>query len=187
MKNSVLYFLQEKEMEFYDNPKVVQKVADNSDPIHGVEDHMYSNSDIQSFYSRGNGFITDNHSDYYEAIKAVKDLTDKHLFLRDMTWKVDISNGNKIVFTFIVTKIDSDETTDFFLDGVQQHLTLNLIRKLGEIYDFDSKILSDEENHKILKLTLTRNDNIKNRIELVQVSNSNIELMNPKGASVSRI
>jgi len=185
MNKNILEYLTEKEMEFYDNPKVVQKVPDASDPIHGAEDHMYSNSDMQSFYSRGNGFVTDNHSEYYEAIKAIKDLTDKHLFLRNMTWRVDLLE-KEIIFTFVVTKMDSEDTNDFFLQGIQQHLILNLIRRLGDIYDIDSKISVDEENHKILKLILMRNNNIRKRTELVQISSPNINL-NQKDSSITRI
>lgn len=184
MKNSILLYLQEKEMEFYNNPKVVQKVPDNSDPIHGAEDHMYSNSDMQSFYSRGNGFVTDNHLEYYEVIKTVKDLTDKHLFLRNMTWKVDLSKGNRIFFTFVVDNIESEEALDFFLYGVQQHLILNIIKKMGEIYDIDSEITTNDKNQKILKLILIKNKSVRKNIELVQIGNKNI---NQPDSSISKI
>ena len=186
MSKTFYQYLEEKAMEFYDNPKVVQKVTDTSDKTRGAEDYTYSNSDMQSFYSRGNGFVTDDRSEYYEAIKAIKDLTDKHLFLRNMVWKVD-NDGRKIVFSFVVTKLESDEATDFFLHGVQQHLILNLTKKLGNIYDMDSKFSKDNEDNKILKIILTRNENTRKRLELVQAGNPNADIMNPRASSVSRI
>jgi len=173
-------------MEFYNNPKVVQKVSDTSDKPHGAEDYTYSNSDMQSFYSRGNGFVTDDHAEFYEAIKAVKDLTDKHLFLRNMTWKVGMKD-DKIIFTFTVTNLESEEETDFFLHGVQQHLVLNLIRRLGNIYEIDSKFIKDEEDHQILKIIMKRNDEVKKRMELAKASNPNIELMNSRDSSITKI
>jgi len=186
MTKNFYQYLSEKEMEFYNTPKVFQKVSDTSDKPHGAEDYTYSNSDMQSFYSRGNGFVTDDHAEFYEAIKAVKDLTDKHLFLRNMVWKVD-SDGKKIIFSFIVKKQDSDEATDFFLHGVQQHLILNLIKKFGNIYDFDSKFTKDDDENQILKLILTRNANIRKRADLVQANSPNTEIMNPKSSSISKI
>lgn len=186
MSKNFYQYLDEKAMEFYDNPKVAQKIPDNSDKPHGAEDYTYSNSDIQSFYSRGNGFVTNDHSEYYEAIKAIKDLTDKHLFLRNMVWKVD-NDGRKIIFSFVVKKIDSDEATDFFLHGVQQHLILNIVKKLGNIYDLDSNFSKDDDDNQILKLILTRNENIRKRADLVQANSPNTEIMNPKSSSISKI
>ena len=186
MSKTFYQYLEEKAMEFYDNPKVIQKTPDTSDKPHGAEDYTYSNSDMQSFYSRGNGFVADDNSEFYEAIKAVKDLTDKHLFLRNLTWKVEKSSG-KIIFSFTVTNLDSEESTNFFLHGVQQHLSLNLIRKFGSIYDIDTKFMKDEENNMILKLILKRNENERKRAELVQAGNPNIEIMNPRASSIAKI
>ena len=186
MSKKFYQYLDEKAMEFYNNPKVVQKVSDTSDKPHGAEDYTYSNSDMQSFYSRGNGFVTDDNTEYYEAIKAVKDLTDKHLFLRNMTWKVGMKD-DKIIFTFTVTNLESEEETDFFLHGVQQHLVLNLTKRLGNIYDVNSEFIKDKENQHILKLILTKNQTTKKRVELVQVNNPNVEIMNPRDSSISKI
>jgi len=186
MSKNFYQYLDEKALEFYDNPKVAQKVPDTSDKPHGAEDYTYSNSDIQSFYSRGNGFVTDDHAEYYEAVKAIKDLTDKHLFLRNMVWKVN-NDGRNIIFSFVVTNLESDEETNFFLKGVQQHLVLNLTKRLGNIYDVNSEFIKDKENHHILKLILTKNQTTKKRVELVQVNNPNVEIMNPRDSSISKM
>lgn len=169
-------------LEFMDNdfPSEeinVEKIPNNSDPTLNSDEFLYSNSDSMSFYARGNGFnITDN-LDLYEIIKLVKDLTDKHLYFRDMSWNVDVVR-RKAIFNFILGKEVTDESDEFFLKGVQQYVTTQMIKKFGNLYMIDAKFLNNNEGQKTMKLTIERDKNEEEQ-EIKQ-----LYWKNPNGASL---
>jgi hypothetical protein len=132
----------------------VEKIPDNSDPIGDVDDFK-PNSEMQKFYARGSGLdITDNQ-DLYEVVKMVKDMTDKHLYARDMTWKVDIAN-RKATFSFISGENEDDVVNEFFLQGVQQYIITEILRKFGPLYKIDSDFLKNKDGRNVMKLVVQK-------------------------------
>jgi len=199
---NILQYLKEKQAEFYpeepedsiekpiedyglefmdnDYPSEeidVEEIPNNSDPTLNSDEFLYSNSDSMSFYARGNGFDIADNQDLYEIIKLVKDLTDKHLYFRDMFWKVDVAR-RKAVFNFILGKEVTDESDEFFLKGVQQYVTTQMIKKFGNLYMIDAKFLNNSEGQKIMKLTIERDKNEEEQ-EIKQLF-----WKNPNGASL---
>jgi len=183
--NKVKQYLQEKEMEFYDQPQVDQKLPDNSDKPHNADDFMYSNSDMQSFYARGNGFVVNDHQPFYEVIKAIKDLTDRHFFLRDMTWKVNFLS-NKATVDFSVGQEESPEADEFFFNGIQQYLMLSLFKKFGNEYKFDTKFFKNIEDRNVMRVTIEVPQD-QGKPLLFYGNEPNPETIIPKDSSITKM
>ena len=129
---------------------------------------MYSNTDNQTFYARGNGADIPDNQDFYEVVKLVKDMTDRHLYMRDMTWKVDIAR-RKAVFTFTVGETEEDiEVNDFFLQGIQQHLLSSMWKQFGAFYKIDTKFVKDNDGRNIMRLEVKK-DKDEERKELKKI------------------
>jgi len=135
----------------------VEETPDNSDPVLDADEFMYSNSDPLSYYSRGNGINLADNSDLYEVIKLVKDVTDKHLYMRDMTWKVNIANRSAN-FIFRLGDEDDTDTNGFFLQGVQQYIVSELWKRYGPFYDVNAEFLKNDNGADIMNLTVKRKD-----------------------------
>jgi hypothetical protein len=118
-----------------------------------TDDFMYSNSEPISYYARGNGVDLTSNSDLYEIIKVVKDLTDKHFFVRDLVWKVDVKR-RRAIFTFKLG--NGDEEDQYFLDGVKTYILTNVGYKMGPNYSSESELLKNEEGQLVLKLTIMK-------------------------------
>lgn len=161
----------------------VEEIPDNSDPVLDASEFM-PNSELQRIYSKGKGLdITDNQ-DLYEVIKLVKDMTDKHLYMRDMTWKVDIAN-RKANFTF---KVDSVNSDDFFLKGIQQYVVQEIFKKFGPLYKVDTKYLKDNKGNSIMELKVEKEEDTERRDlkKMILRSPKSNSFIN-QGSSVSRI
>jgi len=143
--------------ETFDAPHInVEGVPDNSDPILNADEFLYSNADAQSFYARGNGFnITDNQ-DLYEVIKLIKDMTDRHLYMRELSWKVDVKN-RRAHFIFRLGNEENDITEDFFLQGINQYVISELWKKYGPLYDVDVKFDKDGSGQNVMEMTVAKN------------------------------
>jgi hypothetical protein len=137
MKNFLRY-LKESGMDISEDVS-----RETSDEVMNADGYMYSNSDSMSYYSRGNGFEIEDNIDFYEVVKIVKDLTDKHIFLKNLVWKVDIGGGEAL-FTFELDGEDSsEEVHDFFYESMNQFLVSNILLKFGDFFEFDSRIKRD--------------------------------------------
>jgi hypothetical protein len=124
----------------------VKEIPDNSDSVLDASEFM-PNSKMQDIYTHGKGFDVTDNQDFYEVVKLVKDMMDKHLFQRDLTWRVDIAH-RKAKFTFKLAEQMSKEADDFFLQGVQQYVMQQMTRKFGPLYTIDTEFLKD--NGKII-------------------------------------
>lgn len=171
LKEKEEYFFQEDEPEDSEpdynldfvNDKIpeeeieVEEIPDNSDKVHKSDDFMYSNSDAVSYYSKGNGFKVNDNQEFYEVIKLVKDVTDKHLYVRNLKWKSNIKD-KKVEFDFILgDDVSNKDSNDFFMNGIEQHLMLNIFKKFGSIFIMKSFFYKDSEEKNVLKITLERN------------------------------
>ena len=144
----------------------VEEIPDNSDPILNADEFMYSNTDNQTFYARGNGSDIPDNQDFYEVIKLVKDMTDKHIYVRDMVWKVDIIR-RRAIFNFTVgDDEESIEVNDFFLQGIQQHLLRNMWKQFGALYKIDTKFVKDNEGRDMMRIEVYKDDEDEERKEL---------------------
>lgn len=155
---NILKYLKEKDEYFF--PKEldkieVEEIPDNSDPILNADEFMYSNSEIHDYYSKGSGFRVNDSQDFLEIVKEIKDITDKHLFLKNMVWKADIKAKKLIVDFSIAEDIDSEELDNFFFNGVKQSLIMNLLRRFGSLYKIDSEFLRSDDK-KIMRLFFTK-------------------------------
>ena len=140
-------------------------IIDVSVPILDPSDFMKSNTDMQTYYSQGKGFDVADNSGLYEVIKLVKDMTDKHLYVKDIVWKVDIAN-RQAVFTFTLGDSETpDEGNDFFLQGIQQYIIAELIRKYGPLYKIDTEFLKNEVGQKVMKMTVKQNTDQERTIQ----------------------
>ena len=163
----------------------VQQTPDNSDPILNADEFMYSNSEPQSYYAKGSGFDLADNQDLYEVIKSVKDLTDRHLYVRDMTWKVNVAH-RKAVFSFKLgeNEDENEAGNDFFFEGIQQHLMTQLFNKFGPLYKIETEKSKDNDGQFIMKMTVEKDDKEERR-ELKQVPFKTSELSTQ--SSVSKI
>lgn len=176
MDNNVLKYLEEKDEEFfpkeikniieesedYDDEILfdqikVKKIPDNSDQVLNADEFMKSNTELQTYYANGSGIDFVDDQGLYEVVKLVKDLTDKHLFIRNVVWKVDIAH-RMAVFTFKLGDKDSKSSDDFFLAGVERYLISELWKKYGPLYKIEAEFLKDDEDN-IMRLTVIKDDN----------------------------
>ena len=142
------------DQKFYDDHIAVKEIPDLSDQILDPEEFLKPNSEIQKAYAKGTGFDLTSNSDLYEVVKLVKDMTDKHLYMRDMTWNVDIAH-RKAKFTFRLNDEMSSEADDFFLQGVQQYVMKEMIQKFGPLYKLDTRFLRDTSG-RIMEMTVEK-------------------------------
>lgn len=167
-------YLKEKEEYFF--PKTEESIPDKSDYTLNADEFMYSKSDHQSYYSKGNGSEFNDNQEFYEVIKIVKDMTDKHLYNRDLSWKVNVGKG-KAEFIFTVGEdVDSKESNDFFMKGIEQHLLLNIFKKFGTIFKVESGFFKDDDGKDILKIIVIR-DKDEERTDINSIK------INPKDSS----
>jgi len=154
---------EEKELELeeqYNDDDFVMKFPvieeDSSSPILDPEDFRKSNTEPMTYYAKGNGFDLTDNSDLYEVVKLVKDMVDRHLYMRDLTWKVDIAH-RKAVFVFTLGNLYyEDEVDDFFLQGVQQYVTGDMMKRYGSLYNIDSEFSKNGTGQNIMTLTVKK-------------------------------
>jgi len=150
-------------LDFVDDEKFttdeieVEEIPDLSDPILNADEFMKSNSEVMSHYAKGKGFEVIDNQDLYEVVKTVKDMTDKHLYFRDMTWKVNIDHG-KAKFIFKIGDDESANENDFFLQGVKRYVISELWKKYGPLYDVDTEFSKDVEGKDLMILTVDKNE-----------------------------
>jgi hypothetical protein len=156
---NVLKYLNEKQKYFYpeENKKIIyeEEIPNNSDPILNADEFMYSNSEIHDYYSKGSGFRVNDSQDFLEVIKLIKDLTDKHLFLKNMTWKADVKSKKLIVSFSVSEEENSDEVDNFFFNSIQQNLVANLLRKFDSLFKIDTEFIN-LDRRKIMRLIITK-------------------------------
>jgi hypothetical protein len=151
-------YLMIKEQQYF--PSEVKEVEDTVDivpspSLRDADDFMYSNSEPMSYYARGNGFDLTSNSDLYEIVKVVKDLTDKHFFVRDLVWKANIKRREvELLFTLGT----GDEADQFFMDGVEHYIITNIGYKLGPYYSSEKEMITGDDGQLTLKLTIKRNN-----------------------------
>ncbi len=162
-------------LDFVDDEKFttdeieVEEIPDLSDPILNADEFMKSNSEVMSQYAKGKGFEVVDNQDLYEVVKTVKDMTDKHLYFRDMTWKVNIDHG-KAKFIFKIGDDESANENDFFLQGVKRYVISELWKKYGPLYDVDTEFSKDVEGKDLMILTVEKNEEERRkRLEKISV------------------
>lgn len=144
--------------KFYNDVIAVKKIPDNSDPILDANEFLKPNAEIQAIYAKGQGFDLEDNLEYYEAVKLVKDMTDKNLYMRNMTWKVDIAH-REAKFTFTLGDNDIEDVDEFFMNGIQQHITQNLYQKFGPIFKIDAKFSKNFKGQHNMELTIKKIEN----------------------------
>jgi hypothetical protein len=130
------------------------KVDPISDPLYNADEFLYSNSDIHSYYAQGKGMKIDDNVDFYEIIKIIKDYTDKHLYLKNLTWKVDQKNG-RIVFVFEMDQQDASD--NLFFASIQQYfhqMLNNISRKFMKKFDMNFEMIETEPHKQQLRIIL---------------------------------
>lgn len=153
--------------ENFDAPNIdVEEIPDNSDATLDADEFLYGNSQLISYYSKGNGFKLNDNQDYYEVIKMVKDMTDKHFYHRDMVWKVDVAH-NKAVFQFKLGKSENLEQNNFFLSGIQQYILTGLLKKFGDSYKIDTEFSKSLDGQDVMTVKVEKD---KKQKELKQIS-----------------
>ena len=159
--NIIEHYLAEKEQFYYPNEP---KAEDNSDIVLNSDDFMYSNTDAQSYYARGNGFNIEDNQEFYQVVKLVKDMTDKHIFFKDLTWKVNIAH-RKAVFIFKIGNKEDNRTDDVFLQGVHQFVSLECWRRYGDLFNIGTEFTTDLDNNRVMILTVQKNEGEKEKIQ----------------------
>lgn len=179
-------------LDFVDDEKFttdeieVEEIPDLSDPILNADEFMKSNSEVMSHYANGKGFEVIDNQDLYEVVKTVKDMTDKHLYFRDMTWKVNMDHS-KAKFIFKIGDDESSNENDFFLQGVKRYVISELWNKYGPLYDVDTEFSNDIDGRKLMILTVEKNEKERRkRIEKISTSVPNSASFITK-SSVSRM
>jgi len=132
----------------------VKDPVDMSDEVQCSDKYMYSNSEPMSYYAKGNGFDLEDNGELYEVIKAIHELTDKHFYVRDLTWKANIKH-RFVEFIFKLGEGD-DETDKFFLDGVYSYFVSEITKQFGPTYDFDKEPFVDSNGKHSVKITVKR-------------------------------
>ena len=169
--------------KFYADHIAVKEIPDNSDPILDADEFMKPNAEILNMYSKGQGFDLTDNSDLYEVVKLVKDMTDKHLYMRNMKWKVDIAH-RQAKFTFSLGDEMSKEADDFFLQGVQNYVMKEMVQKFGPVYKLDTKFSKDNKG-RTMEMTIEKEDD-EERMDMRKLPNQMPQ--NPiQRSSVSRI
>jgi hypothetical protein len=123
---SILDYLRNKDE--FDNINV-KKEPDLSSPIGNAEDFIKSNSDVLNIYSKGKDFDLTDNQNLYEVVKLMKDILDKHLFVRDIVYKFDIKNRKLTVN--IELREGYEDGNYYFLDGFYQYIVSQINLKFG--------------------------------------------------------
>ncbi|MFW6312143.1 MAG: hypothetical protein ACOC1K_07910 [Nanoarchaeota archaeon] len=143
----------------------VDKVPDTSVIVRGIDDLMNPDSELQSKYSDGKLINISDNQEFYEVVKLVKDMTDRHIYMRDMTWSVNIAD-NKAIFTFKLDKVDSKE--DYFLEGIKQYVISKLFMNFGNLFDVDSESLKDANERSIMKIIVEKKKDNRKRLKKIK-------------------
>lgn len=133
---------------------VVEPPIDLSDEVESSDKYIYSNSELMSYYGKGSGLDIADNDELYEIVKIVHELTDRHIYLRDLTWKTNIRHR----FVDFIFKIGdgTDDYDQFFLDGVCSFLENNIIRQFGPFYKFDKEHFKDDKGKHAVKITVNK-------------------------------
>jgi len=140
MNKNVLKYLNEKELG---------DVGKNQ--LYNADEFLYSNTDIMSYYGRGNSFKIKDVQDFYEVIKFVKDLTDKHLFVKNVVWNANIVN-NSLIIKFSINKDNSNDVNNFFLNSINRYIVVQIEKRFPKKYKVTSKMKDRNDN---IMITIT--------------------------------
>jgi len=131
-----------------------QGQVDMSAELGNADEYLYSNSEPMTYYANGNGFELTDNDQLYEIIKLVHELTDKHFFVRDLTWKANIKH-RYVEFIFKLGEGD-DEADKFFLDGVHAYLNSEILKNFGPLYNVYKEPFVDSVGKNSAKITVKK-------------------------------
>lgn len=140
-------------IEEYHNTCNLDIISEQS-PIHNADEYLYSNSELMSHYGNAKDVNINDNSRLDEVVKLIKDIFDKHFYVQNVTWKVDVKN-RRVKLSFYVQNSD-DGSDAFFLEGLVQHVLTSVARKFADTMELESKevITIDDK----LKLQITIKD-----------------------------
>ena len=108
-----------------------------SDKLGSTDEFMYSNARALDIYGQGKRFKIEDNQLFYEVVKIVKEIIDRHYYNQQVTLSVDIAN-KAVLFTFIVDSKDIKHS--YFIETLYMFINIQLSRQYGGYF----KILRDD-------------------------------------------
>lgn len=152
-------FLREKaEMKDFYKDQESQTSVELPDGDKTIDDLRKSSAPVLKLYSNDEEYSIDDNATLYEIVKLFKDITDKHFYIQNFAYDIDVRN-KAVTFRMIA---ESDDTTEEqLLDAVGGMINQSVKEKFGNAFDIEMdmvKIGGDEysrEPRGIPKLQLT--------------------------------
>ena len=125
-----------------------------SDQTPSTDEFMYSNTKALELYGQGKRFTIEDNLLFYEVIKIVRDVVDRHFYSQQLQFYIQIAD--KVVqFTFIIDKVDAKYS--YFVETLFMFITTQIYRKYGTFFTItrEDEILGD--NKISLKVKVKKN------------------------------
>lgn len=122
-----------------------------NDLIPSTDNIMYSNARAMEIYGQGKRFKIEDNLLFYEVIKVVRDVIDKHFYQNSIRFYTEIAN-KEVTFTFVMDMMDIKYS--YFLETLYMFITSQLFKKFGDYFEISREDEIRENNEAILKINV---------------------------------
>ncbi|MEM4261312.1 MAG: hypothetical protein QXG00_08765 [Candidatus Woesearchaeota archaeon] len=103
-----------------------------SDLTPSTDDIMYANARAMDIYGQGKRFQIEDNLIYYEIVKIIREIVDKHFYQHPVHFYIQVAN-KEAIFTFIIEKIDAKYS--YFVETLYMYVTTQIYRKFGDYFN----------------------------------------------------
>ena len=126
-----------------------------SDPTVSTDDYMYSNAKAMEIYGQGKRFTIEDNLMFYEVVKIVKDVIDRHYYQNQTQLYIQIKD-KELVFSFLIDKTENRYT--FFIETLYMFVTTQIYRQFGNYFEISREDGVTEDNKVVLKIFVKKTE-----------------------------
>lgn len=130
-----------------------QSYVNTSNLTPSTDDFMYPNAKAMEIYSQGKRFQIEDNLIYYEIVKIVRDIVDRHFYSQQVQFYIQIAN-KAVIFKFVIDKVDAKYS--YFVETLYMFITTQIYRRYGTYFTVtrEDELLGD--NKIVLKVKVEK-------------------------------
>jgi len=106
-----------------------EKIYSDLNP--STDEFMYSNAKALELYGQGKRFKIEDNLLFYEIVKIVRDVVDRHFYSQEVQFHIQIAN-KEVQFTFIINKVDAKYS--YFVETLFMFINNQIYRRYGTFF-----------------------------------------------------
>lgn len=127
----------------------------HDDPIHSTDEYMYSNARALDLYGQGKRFEIEDNLIYYEIVKVVRDLVDKHFYQHPVQFYIQVAN-KEVVFTFVIGRVDAKYS--YFIETLYMFITTQIYRQFGSFFKVSREDEVIDNDRVVLRIKVKKSE-----------------------------